>query len=316
MKKANEPAGIWRSADRFDGETLPTITAIMRTRGCRWNSCRMCGYFEEHVESTEEDLLKQFKVIERNFPKEEFALKIFTSGSFFDPREIPENVRREILRICSSYKNLRRLIVESRPEFVKEEILEEALSLIPSLEVAIGLETSDDFIRNFCINKGFSFDDFLEASKIIKNSGAYLRVYLLLKPPFLSENTAIKDVLRSIKAISWASTISINPVSVHRGTEVEKLFRRREYRPPWLWSVVEVLRRCEKKANIISDPTGGGTKRGAHNCGKCDNDILREIRKFSLTQDESVFQKECECKEKWKEVLELEDLTFGTPLLF
>jgi len=316
MKRSDEPARIWRDQDRFDGRVLPTVTAIMRTRGCFWNRCLMCGYFEEHVEATREDLIKQFEIVERRFPEEEeFALKIFTSGSFFDEREIPEDVRREILRRCSMHENLRRVVVESRPEFISPEILDDSLSIFPSLEVAIGLETSSDLVRELCINKGFSFHDFLEVSELIKNAGAHLRVYLLLKPPFLSERSAIQDVLRSISEIPWASTISINPLSVHRRTFVERLFRNGEYRPPWLWSVVEVLKRAERKANIISDPTGGGSKRGAHNCGKCDSEILREIKEFSLTQDVRVFRKNCECKEKWREVLELEDLTFGMPLL-
>ncbi|MBC7114733.1 MAG: archaeosine synthase beta-subunit [Archaeoglobi archaeon] len=315
IKEAQKPARIWRDLDRFDGEILPVVTAIMRTRGCYWNRCTMCGYFEEHAEAGAEDLIRQFEIIERSFPEEDFALKIFTSGSFFDEREIPGEVRREILERCHEHGNLRRVVVESRPEFIKEEVIEEAISIFPELEIGIGLETSDDDVRRICINKGFTFQDFLRASELLKKFGVHLRVYLLLKPPFLSERRAIEDVLNSISSIPWASTISINPLSVHRGTLVERLYRKGEYRPPWLWSVVEVLKRAEKKANIISDPTGGGSKRGAHNCGECDIELLKEIKEFSLTQDESVFQKDCRCREKWMEILEHEDLTFGMPLL-
>jgi len=315
-KEADRPARIWRDLDRFDGEILPVVTAIMRTKGCSWNRCVMCGYFAEHADAERDDLKRQFEIIERSFPEEEeFALKIFTSGSFFDEREIPENLRREILQRCSEHENLRRVVVESRPEFIKEDVLKESISIFPELEVAIGLESSDDEVRRICINKGFTFQDFLRASETLKKCGAKLRVYLLLKPPFLSERRAIEDVLNSISSIPWASTISINPLSVHRGTLVERLYWRGEYRPPWLWSVVEVLKNAEKKANIISDPTGGGSKRGAHNCGECDGDGLKEIKEFSLKQDESVFQKDCRCREKWMEILEHEELTCGMPLL-
>src|SRR2546427_7384382 len=65
--------------------------------------------------------------------------------------------------------------------------------------------------------------------------------------------------------------MSFNPVNVQSHTLVDRLFRSGEYRPPWLWSVVDVLERTrDLTAHVKSHPTAGGMRRGAHNCGACD----------------------------------------------
>jgi radical SAM enzyme (TIGR01210 family) len=82
---------------------------------------------------------------------------------------------------------------------------------------------------------------------------------------------------------------------------------------------VEVLKTGKKASPdtvIMSDPVGAGSARGPHNCGKCDKDVAEAIRIFSLTQDTDVFANlDCECRELWKKVVELEDFTFGVPLV-
>ncbi|MDO9097248.1 MAG: TIGR01210 family radical SAM protein, partial [Candidatus Methanoperedens sp.] len=84
-------------------------------------------------------------------------------------------------------------------------------------------------------------------------------------------------------------------------------------------SAVEVLKKG-KASNpdtiLMSDPVGAGSARGPHNCGKCDKDVAEAIRVFSVTQDAGVFNNlDCECKELWKKVVELEELTFGAPIV-
>jgi uncharacterized Fe-S cluster-containing MiaB family protein len=44
--------------------------------------------------------------------------------------------------------------------------------------------------------------------------------------------------------------------------------------------------------------------------------VAEALRVFSATQDKSVFNNlDCDCKELWKKVIELEDFTFGAPLV-
>jgi radical SAM enzyme (TIGR01210 family) len=170
-------------------------------------------------------------------------------------------------------------------------------------------------VRERCVRKGFSFADFISASRLLRAAGSTVRAYLLLKPPFLGEADAIADALRSVElASAHSDVISLNPVNVQRRTVVERMWHRAEYRPPWLWSLAEVLATAKKgKTRLVSSPSGGGTSRGAHNCGKCDAGFLDAIAKYSLIQESGVFRGlECGCSERWRDALELENRALTT----
>jgi radical SAM enzyme (TIGR01210 family) len=297
-----EPVAVWIEKERFHGEVVNCLTVILRTRGCSWNRCLMCGYRRDtdpNVKS--EDLKVQLeKALKKGKAR---VLKIFTSGSFFEL----EKDFRDYVYAKVSEMNFEKLIVESRPEFVYK--LEEDLDMISfELEVGIGLETSNDFVREHMINKGFKFKDFERSANYLKSHGVRVKAYLLLKPPFLSEREAIEDALNSIKDIKGlVDVISLNPTNVQSGTYLENIWRKGLYRPPWLWSVVEVLKNS-KDIEVISDPVGAGSLRGPHNCGRCDKIVVKAIREFSLSQDASVFENlNCKCMELWKKILDLED---------
>jgi radical SAM enzyme (TIGR01210 family) len=204
---------------------------------------------------------------------------------------------------------------------VTDEKVRDAVSTLgKKFEIAIGLETSNDMIRRDSINKGFSFSDFIRASEVAGRNNATVKAYLMMKPPFLSEGIAMNDMIRSIKdAAPFAGTISMNLCNVQKGTLVEEMNERGDYRPPWLWSAVEALKIGKESSPgtvIMSDPVAAGSMRGPHNCGKCDADVAEAIRIFSTTQNTAVFNNlDCDCKELWKKVIELEDFTFGAPLV-
>ena len=70
------------------------------------------------------------------------SIKIFVSGSFLNTEEIPKNAQKEILKIINEYEDVEEVVVESRPEYVNEDVLRDCCSMIPGkiLEVAIGLK--------------------------------------------------------------------------------------------------------------------------------------------------------------------------------
>lgn len=293
---------LWREKERFEGRVEDCLTAIITTRGCSWRKCYMCGYWSESRALSDEALKIQ---IDQIFEKigDIRILKLFTSGSFLDEREISPELRAYLLDLCRE-SGVKKLIIESRPEFIEARKLRDFKGI--QLEVGIGLETANDFIREQCINKGFSFSDFERSAEILRREGFRVKCYLLLKPPFLSEKEAIKDLVESAEKVKkYADIISINLMNVQKGTLVERLWKRGLYRPPWLWSALEVLKSVS--AEVICDPVAGGKIRGPHNCGKCDNEIVKAIKLFSLTQDKNLLEFECKCKKNWLKFLELED---------
>ncbi len=294
---------VWIEKERLNGKIVDCTTIILKTRGCRWNACYMCGYTHDSYPASKEELIDQINyALKVKTP----VVKIFTSGSFFDELEIPREVRDYIRRKIAKI-GVDKLIVESRPEFIQDDILSEFEGL--HLEVGIGLETANDKIRDLCVNKGFSFSEFERAAKKLREWGFRVKCYLLLKPPFLSENEAIEDVFKSIEKVKdLVDVVSLNLTNIQKGTLVERLWFSKLYRPPWLWSAVYILNNVEE-VDIICDPVAAGKERGPHNCGKCDEMFAKAIRMYSLTQDKNMLRVSCECKVRWKKALELEDIS-------
>jgi hypothetical protein len=304
----------WRERDFLHGEEVDAGVIVLSTRGCAWalrGGCTMCGYvYDSSRGASQAEVLQQFK---EGLAKvgEVAYLKVFNSGSFFDEGEISRETRLKIFQEVNAL-GVKRLQVESRPEYITREVLEESVSVLePELEVGIGLETTNDYIREVCINKGFTLAEFTRAFDVCKSAGVKTKAYLLIKPPFITEAEAIEDAVRSgVEAARLGvERLSYNPLNVQRGTLVEELFNKREYRPPWLWSVVEIIKRVKERVSIpvVCSPSGAGTKRGAHNCGKCDSRVLAAIRRFSSTQELRYIEElTCTCKQRWKEELNLE----------
>ncbi|MCK4458517.1 MAG: archaeosine biosynthesis radical SAM protein RaSEA [Methanosarcinales archaeon] len=322
----NKPAAVWTSRDRLTDGVIGSLTMILRTYGCSrcrdGQGCTMCGFIRDSAPTppSPENLVAQFEAAMARRPEGRFMVKIFTSGSFLDAAEMPPAAGLEILRRLDDDPDVAKVLLETRPEFVTSEVMADCRQTIhKKLEVAIGVETSNDRIRLDCINKGFLFEDFVRASRIAHQHDSTVKAYLLLKPPFLSEGVAIRDIVKSVRDVSpYAETVSINLCNVQKGTFVEKLLRRGDYRPPWLWSATSVLRQAKTENPdliITSDPVGAGSRYGPHNCGRCDSDVANAINRFSISQDTRDLRVMCDCKELWQKAVELEDISYGAPLV-
>jgi len=275
----------------------------------------MCSYIAdsplEDVSSAE--LVEIFKEqFQRQIQKQEIsgptAIKIFVSGSFLNEEEIPETARQEIFKIINEYEDVEEVVVESRPEYVNEEILRDCCQLIPGkiFEVAMGLESASDEIRLQRINKGFTREDFEEAMTVIKSLKSDFKVegkaYLLVKPILTSESEAIEDAVKSAQyaAEIGVGRVSFCPSTIHKGTLMEILWRRGSYQPPWIWSTLEIIRRVRSSVQIpvIMDTAGFGTRRGPYNCKKCNSKLKDAIIQSNINQTVPE-DFECECKDKW-----------------
>ena len=326
-----EPTRVWLDEDNTPDGVYQSLTIILNTGGCRWaraGGCTMCGYVAESVEGgsvSHEDLMAQIEVCleheAENADEESGLVKIYTSGSFLDEREVPAETRRAI---AETFADRDRMVVESLPDFVDRERVRDFTDHDLACDVAVGLETATDRVRHDCVNKYFDFSDFEDACAEVRavaeadDADAGLKAYLLMKPAFLTESEAVEDMISSVErcaAVDGCHTVSMNPTNVQRHTMVEDLFHDGGYRPPWLWSVCAVLERtADADAIVVSDPVGSGSERGAHNCGECDEFVQTAIKDFDLRQDPSVFSEvSCECEPTWEAVMEREK-SFGMPL--
>ncbi|MBD3186801.1 TIGR01210 family radical SAM protein [Candidatus Bathyarchaeota archaeon] len=335
----------WFNPAMLHGSAGHELAMILITNGCNHHhskaaGCFMCGYndgYDADVATCRvpgSAVLAQFKQVMKEHQDalkshDDIVLKIFHSGSFLDDREVSPRIREEMLKISAMEPSIKEIAVESRPEHVSAEGVNQVLAAIRDdqfLEVGIGLETWNDVIRETCINKGFTFEDFLEAHHVLEAAGAGTKVYLFLKPLLLSEAEACLDLINSVQHITrlQPSTISINPAAIHSGTVMEFFYHRRQYRPPWLYSVQLVVSRAlhalKNNGNtlLICDPVAGGKKRGAHNCldRHCNNkalDIIREsifqqaslpgLDPFTIPKSSSFSDTGCSCLLEWMDLV-------------
>ncbi len=318
VDRAYDPREIistWTEKDLLDGKVVDAWVIIFRTRGCYWahaSGCSMCGYVNDTaVDVSDADLRHQLdSVLSRH--RDQPMVKVYTSGNFFDDHELSPDSRRAVLEGLGDRCD--KVIVETLSHMIRREQVEEAMTSVDHLEVAFGLESTNDRVLRYGVNKMWGLKEHARAAALVRAAGGTVKTYLLVKPPFLTEKEAIEDAVQSgHDADPHSDTISFNPVNVQRNTLVDHLFKRRQYRPPWLWSVVEVLERTrELKAHVKSHPTAGGMRRGAHNCGACDRRVIDAIEEFSLGLRRDFADLDCACRTEWRAELELQDFLMCT----
>ena len=306
----------WVEPEALGTERVSAFVVILKTRGCYWadaKGCSMCGYAKDTLgrSATPEELAEQFDRVLTRYRGEPYV-KVYTSGSFLDDREVDSESRQRFVRAFSG--RARRLLFETLPEFATAETLAPLRAAFAGeLEVALGLETADPLVLARYVHKNAPPEAYFSAADRVREAGARAKAYLLLKPPYLTEAEAADDVVRSIGiAAQRFDALSVNPVHIQNGTVVEWLYHRGRYRPPWLWSVVEALSRGARdrgSARLVSFPTAGGLARGPHNCGECDARVLAAIEEASLAQEFGPLDElDCECKATWAAARNLEAL--------
>ena len=301
----------WVETEAIGTERVRAFVLILRTRGCYWadvKGCSMCGYSKDTLgrSATPDELGEQLAHALARYRDEPYV-KVYTSGSFLDDREVDPTSRRAIVSAFSG--RARRFLFETLPEFVGPGTVGPLRDVFQGeLEVALGLESTDPIVLGRFVNKGSPPSEYLEAGDRLRSLGVRSKAYLLLKPPYLAESEAVADVVRSIgEAAPHFDALSVNPVHIQNGTVVEWLYHRGRYRPPWLWSLVEVLRAGATacgNSRLVSFPTAGGLPRGPHNCGACDARVLATIEDASLRQEfNDLDALDCACRSEWNATL-------------
>lgn len=315
-RNPRKPVSMWTEKDLLKGDVVDAMVIILNTTGCSWareSGCTMCGYFNDTCENVnEKDLTAQVEEVMKKYRGEPFV-KIFTSGSFINPLEMPSSVARDLLTALA--EKTRKICIETRAEYVTLESVGWLSDLPARIEVAMGVESTDDGIRENIINKNMSMDDYTGASRILRDLGIKVKTYLLLKPPLLSERRAVDDCIRSVlEVLPYTDTISVNPVNIQKYTLVDYLHRRGYYRPPWYYSLEAVLTGCAEEAakfavRLMSAPSGAGTARGIHNCPECNDKYAEAVKAISLGMTgPEVFERiDCKCRTLWQCDMDTQD---------
>jgi len=267
MKLANSYSSVKRRFSISGRNIVNRWTTMLPGAGCEYckktGGCTMCGFYQANKHYSFGWLYPAFifkilfwiakKEIREHRPQE---LYVYNGGSFFNPREIPDSFTKYLFKAVKKHPTLKRVLVESRVEYLGQEAINSALKLLgdKKLVVGIGLESSDDYVRNSLIRKGLSSGNFEKTVRMLKRSGVEVLAYVFLKPLGLGEKDALEDTWWTIRYCRslGIKEIVISCAFIQEGTKMAIAYGRREYTPPNLWIIVELIRRATNEGWIIS----------------------------------------------------------------
>jgi len=309
--------------DATAGKSVRRWVLLFPGYGCSWakeehGGCYMCGFKSRIEEITQgrkipiSELIGIYEVgksVSRKSMPEN--LTIYNGGSFLNDDEMPLEVQLEVCKDVSITSGIKTLFVESRPEFVTEEKISLLVSKLggKNLKVGLGLECVSDDVRERCINKGLSRKDYEKAVRLLRNNRAEVLTYVFVKPLCLTEREAISEAIRTT---NYAFQVGSNEVTleaalVQRGTKMEEVYRKGDFRPPWLWSVIEVLKATYQLGTVnVGDFTDEPPPVAIpYNCEKCSSRIVSLFNKYKENHNIEVFGNiDCDCKSIWRESLD------------
>lgn len=320
----NNPGHVEPGVAYFNGKSAKRLIVILRGCGCEWaqkdeGGCVMCGHLSGSSKGQtvpDEQLRNQF---DRAVDGVDFSdcpmLCLYNGGSFLNEREISPSLRRYMLKRINDIPHIKRLIIESRTEFINNDILDELEEIMTDtvVEIGVGVETSNELLRDLVLNKGVTTEELRRAGSMFRNrKNIKMLAYILVNPPFLTESEAIDDAVRSLEFARdiGAEIASLEAVSIQHLTLVSFLAEAGFYKPPWIWSMFEIVK---KSAHLDLDLRIGGfeffpiPKEFTSNCRDCDEDMVRRINRFNLTNDlSSICDCQCpsECDRQWKQDLQ------------
>lgn len=214
-----------------DGRVVTVNTIFLTNRECPWR-CAMCDLWKNTLtESVPVGAIPaQIEYALARLPQAR-QVKLYNSGSFFDPRAIPVE---DYERIAALLRPFEHIIVESHPALVGERCLSFRDLLEGRLEVAMGLETVHPTVLPR-LNKHMTLDDFRTAADLLRDNGIDLRAFILVKPPFVAEDEAVEWARRSLDFAfdCSASVAALIPTRDGNGA-MEALAEQGDFAPPSL----------------------------------------------------------------------------------
>jgi len=232
----------------------------------------------------------------------------FNGGSFLTNQEVPEAARLYLYDRVAQHPTAQGLLIESRPEFIKDDILSEAEARLggKTLTVAIGLESTTDQVRNGPLAKFIGRKSFLSALKRLQERGHMAFVYVFLGAPGLSAAEALADAQKSIDELVelGVDQIALSCAFVPPGGPLEDMYAKGQFRPPHLWSIAQLVDHAQRKNIPLS--LGGFDDFPPpiaipHNCGACDGEIHEAFDHFRQTnQFDLNGLPDCFCHKDWE----------------
>jgi hypothetical protein len=234
------PHGFFLEEELSASHRLVSSAVILLTnKECPWR-CLMCDLWKHTLTRSVPPgaIPRQIDYALSRLPARPQQVRLYNSGSFFDPAAIP---LADYSAIAHKVSGATHLVVESHPRLIGDNALRLRDLLSSSLEVAMGLETvHPDVLPR--LNKNLSLSDFSKAVGFLRGHGIAVRAFVLLKPPFLSEAEGLDWAVKSsdFAFASGAEVVSLIPTRAGNGA-LDRLRDAAEFAPPRLPTLERAL---------------------------------------------------------------------------
>ena len=232
------------------------LLVIFFSKECRYR-CNICAVSSRgsRFEIDGDHLRCQFMQVMREMRNSLHVLESVTlsnEGSILDSETFDSTALDDVVQAVGSLRQVRRLSLETRIEFIDVDRLRElrALSGEARLDMLTGLETLDDRIRNEIIGKLGSLDEFRAGLDRVADADCSLTSYVLFKPdPAMTDEEAYAEAERSIRFLDNECgrrqiplTIRLNPMYAATGTQWAERAKACVYTPPDLGDVLRLAK--------------------------------------------------------------------------
>jgi radical SAM enzyme (TIGR01210 family) len=273
------------------GEIVPVATIFLTNRECPWR-CVMCDLWRKTLTSSLPPgaIPEQIEFAFSQLPAAQI-LKLYNSGSFFDPRAIPVEDHPAIASLANRFE---RTIVECHPALIGGNALRFRDRLKGRLEVAMGLETAhpETLAR---LNKRMTLQQFSTAANFLRANQMDLRVFVLVQPPFMPPEESLPWAKRSLDFAfdCGATAVTLIPTRGGNGA-MEALAAENQFAPPSLETLEAAMTYglALKRGRVFADLWDIDQVRS---CRICRGARLAHLRDMNLTQIDAteVFCRSC-----------------------
>jgi radical SAM enzyme (TIGR01210 family) len=265
------------------GVLQPTSVVFLTNKECPFR-CLMCDLWRNTLDARVEpaDIPTQIRGALATLPLARW-IKLYNAGSFFDPEAIPVAADQAIAREIDRFE---RVIVEAHPAFLAgahgERCLRFRDRLHGALEVAVGLETAHAEVLAR-LNKRMTLESFRGAAEFLARHAIALRVFILLKPPFMSEDEGVEWACRSIDLAADCGAVVCSIIPTRGGNGAMEALGE-SFSPPRLTSLETVveygLSRANGRVRILADLWDADRLDG------CDCAADRLVRLHTMNRDQ------------------------------
>jgi radical SAM enzyme (TIGR01210 family) len=274
------------------GEVVPVATLFLTNRECPFR-CLMCDLWQNTIDAMVPLGAIPAQIdfaLERLPPARQ--IKLYNSGNFFDPQAIP---REDYSAIVERMRRFENVIVENHPRLTSDACVRFRDQLGTYLEVALGLETIHPEVLS-ALNKQMTVADFDRASEFLASHDIAVRAFILLRPPFLSEEEGVQWTIRSMEHAFSVGVGCCSIIATRAGNGImEQLQAAGKFAPPTLRSLEVVLAAgiALKRGRVFVDLWGAEQ---FSRCERCGPTRIARLQRMNLSQ---AFEPEvaCDCEE-------------------